>query len=521
MFRQFKLRTRLLGGFSTLLLMCGVLLAVAGFGLFVAQKGVDGIVNKLIPVSNITVVGRTALIDSREQTARMVASIFDKAEITKARADWDASQQRLDKAMDDFERLIDQQAQRDNLKTFRAHIATYRQAVQPVAAKLAEDGYSEAKEAMQAMRAASESADALLGMLGNIEANLAKGSKSVFDKVQGTVSFALAALAAGFIVFAVLGIALAWLLSRSIIGPLGEARALADAIAAGDLRQSPQVLGKDEAADMMRSLAAMRASLAGIVGNVRSSADSIQVASTEVATGNLDLSSRTEQTASNLQQTAASMEELTGTLRQSADSAGSANQLASSAAQIATRGGEVVEKVVSTMDEISQSSKKIADIIGVIDGIAFQTNILALNAAVEAARAGEQGRGFAVVAGEVRSLAQRSSEAAKEIRGLIGSSVDRVEAGTQLVRDAGTTMNDIVASVKRVTDIIGEITTAATQQSVGIEQVNAAVSQLDQMTQQNAALVEQSAAAASSLKEQATRLAGVVSTFQLADTAQA
>ena len=240
----------------------------------------------------------------------------------------------------------------------------------------------------------------------------------------------------------------------------------------------------------------------------------IQTASAEIASGNQDLSARTEQTASNLQQTASSMEQLTGTVKQSAESASQANQLASSAAAVAERGGSVVSQVVSTMNEINASSKKIADIIGVIDGIAFQTNILALNAAVEAARAGEQGRGFAVVAGEVRSLAQRSAEAAKEIKSLIGSSVDRVEAGSKLVADAGKTMSEIVGSVKRVSDIIGEITAAANEQSQGIGQVNTAVTQLDQMTQQNAALVEQSAAAAESLKDQAQRLSAVVGTLQ-------
>jgi methyl-accepting chemotaxis protein len=251
------------------------------------------------------------------------------------------------------------------------------------------------------------------------------------------------------------------------------------------------------------------------IAQVRQAADSIGTASTEIAGGNADLSARTEQTASNLQQAASSMEQLTGTVAHSADAAAQANQLASSAAQVARRGGEVVGQVVSTMDEIHASSRKIADIIGVIDGIAFQTNILALNAAVEAARAGEQGRGFAVVAGEVRSLAQRSAEAAKEIKALIGTSVDKVETGSKLVADAGATMNEIVASVQRVSDIIGEISAAAREQSSGLGQVNAAVADLDRMTQQNAALVEQSAAAAESLKEQAKRLAHIVATFRL------
>jgi len=312
-----------------------------------------------------------------------------------------------------------------------------------------------------------------------------------------------------------IGGAFAWLLTLSITRPVARATALADAVAQGNLSQRVEVDGHDEVAHMMRSLGAMTANLQKMVASVRASSDSIGTASAEIATGNQDLSSRTEQTASNLQQAASSMEQLTGTVKQSADSARQANQLASSAAEVAARGGVVVSQVVATMDEINASSKKIADIIGVIDGIAFQTNILALNAAVEAARAGEQGRGFAVVASEVRSLAQRSAEAAKEIKGLIGASVDKVEGGSRLVADAGKTMTEIVSSVQRVSDIIGEITAASAEQSQGIGEVNTSVTQLDQMTQQNAALVEQSAAAAESLKEQAVKLSEVVATFQL------
>ena len=308
---------------------------------------------------------------------------------------------------------------------------------------------------------------------------------------------------------------LLWFTLRSVCEPLEQAVAVAGRIAQGDLSETLRPEGHDETAALLRSLQRMQESLRSLVGQVRQSADSIQLASQEVAVGNLDLSQRTEQTAGNLQVTASSVMQLHGAVSQSADAARQANQLAASASAVAERGGQVVSQVVSTMDEINTSSKKIADIIGTIDGIAFQTNILALNAAVEAARAGEQGRGFAVVASEVRGLAQRSAAAAREIKALIGASVDRVEAGSKLVTDAGSTMSEIVSSVQRVTRMIGEITHAATEQSSGLGQVNQAVSELDRMTQQNAALVEQSAAAAESLKEQATRLAGLVATFRL------
>jgi methyl-accepting chemotaxis protein len=290
---------------------------------------------------------------------------------------------------------------------------------------------------------------------------------------------------------------------------------VATSIANNDLSRSIRSDRQDELGGLLRELEKMRFSLHHMVSQVRGSTESISTASAEIAVGNQDLSSRTEQTASNLQQAASSMDQLTGTVKQSADSARQANQLASSAAAVAARGGQVVSEVVSTMDEINTSSKKIADIISVIDGIAFQTNILALNAAVEAARAGEQGRGFAVVASEVRSLAGRSAEAAREIKGLIGASVAKVESGSRLVSNAGDTMAEIVSSVQRVSDIIGEITAAAAEQSEGIGQVNVSVIQLDQMTQQNAALVEQSAAAAESLKDQALRLSEVMGTFRL------
>jgi methyl-accepting chemotaxis protein len=304
-------------------------------------------------------------------------------------------------------------------------------------------------------------------------------------------------------------------LARGIVGPLKQAVGLAEAVSGGDLTTRIESRSADETGQLVQALMKMRDSLSNTVSQVRSATDSINTASSEIASGNQDLSARTEQAASNLEETAASMEELTSTVSQSADAARQANQLAASASEVAVRGGQVVSQVVTTMEEINHSSKKINDIIGVIDGIAFQTNILALNAAVEAARAGEQGRGFAVVASEVRSLAQRSAEAAKEIKGLIGNSVDKVDAGSRLVAEAGQTMSEIVGSVQRVSDIIGEITAASGEQRDGISQVNTAVNQLDQMTQQNAALVEESAAAAESLRDQAMRLVQVVQVFQL------
>ena len=327
------------------------------------------------------------------------------------------------------------------------------------------------------------------------------------------------------VVVVVLVVVLALLLSawlvRSITQPLEHSVALANAIASGDLTVHAHDDRRDELGQLLRSLNDMATKLREVVGEVRSGVESVSAAAHEIASGNHDLSARTEQTASNLQETAASMEELTATVTQSADTARQANQLASTAAQAAERGGSVVEQVVHSMQSITESSRKIGDIIGVIDGIAFQTNILALNAAVEAARAGEQGRGFAVVAGEVRSLAQRSAEAAKEIKALITTSVQNVDEGSQQVEQAGQCMQDIVSSVRRVSDLIGEITASSLEQRDGIGQVNQAVANLDQMTQQNAALVEEASAAAASMNDQAQRLAQVVSVFNVGSDAVA
>ena len=304
-------------------------------------------------------------------------------------------------------------------------------------------------------------------------------------------------------------------ITGTITRPLNLAVKVARTVASGDLSSRIEVRTTEETGQLLGALKEMNDSLVRIVGQVRSGTDTIATASTQIATGNLDLSSRTEEQASSLEETASSMEELTSTVRANADNVRQASELAASASGVAVRGGQMVGRVVATMEAINQSSNKIVDIISVIDGIAFQTNILALNAAVEAARAGEQGRGFAVVASEVRNLAQRSATAAKEIKVLIGDSVGQVDAGSKLVAEAGATMDEIVASVKRVTDIMGDISMATQEQSAGIDQINTAVSQMDNVTQQNAALVEQAAAAAASLQEQAGGLAEVVSVFRI------
>ena len=345
------------------------------------------------------------------------------------------------------------------------------------------------------------------------------GTARAAERVKTIVTTSETVMVSVLIVIVAVGGWLMWAIPSSVVGPVRQAVALAQTIADGNLSKTILVNRKDELGQLLESLRVMQGKLAQVVANVRQGSESVATASAEIAQGNHDLSSRTESQASALEQTAASMEELGSTVKQNADSARQANQLAMNASKVAVEGGEVVGQVVETMKGINESSRRIADIISVIDGIAFQTNILALNAAVEAARAGEQGRGFAVVASEVRSLAGRSAEAAKEIKNLIGASVDRVEQGTALVDRAGATMTEVVASIRRVTDIMGEISAASNEQSLGVSQVGEAVGQMDQATQQNAALVEEMAAAASSLKSQAEDLVGVVATFKLSDAA--
>ena len=356
--------------------------------------------------------------------------------------------------------------------------------------------------------AVHETIFSLLELQGRVAAQEYADAQSNFSAIFMTTSVAVVV---GVILAVVIGV----MLIRAIVGPINDAVDVANAVASGDLTSRIDATSTNETGRLMQALRQMNDNLVDLVGKVRSGTDSIYTASSEIASGNSDLSQRTEEQASSLEETASSMEELTSTVRQNADNARQANQLASGASEVAVRGGAVVGQVVQTMSAINDSSKKIVDIISVIDGIAFQTNILALNAAVEAARAGEQGRGFAVVATEVRTLAQRSAAAAKEIKELIGDSVSKVEDGTRLVDEAGATMSEIVNSVKRVTDIMAEISAASQEQSSGIEQVNQAVTQMDEVTQQNAALVEEAAAAAESMQEQAHALSQAVAVFKL------
>ncbi|HJV35004.1 methyl-accepting chemotaxis protein [Geomonas sp.] len=345
------------------------------------------------------------------------------------------------------------------------------------------------------------------------------GSGIYVDDVQSEMNKMKWQVIGGTILLSLVIFAFAWLVARKIKLALDQAIGASQRIASGDLTAQLEVASADETGELLGSLKEMNDGLARIVGEVRNGAESIATATEQIAAGNADLSQRTEEQATALQETASSMEELTSTVRQNADNAQAANQLAIKASGVAVRGGEVIGRVVRTMESITDSSRKISDIIGVIDGIAFQTNILALNAAVEAARAGEQGRGFAVVASEVRSLAQRSAAAAKEIKSLIEDSVGKVQDGSRLVEEAGRTTEEIVTSIRQVTDIMAEISAASVEQSTGIEQVNNAITQMDDVTQQNAALVEEAAAAAESLEEQAQQLVEVVARFRLEQAA--
>ncbi|MDR7097633.1 methyl-accepting chemotaxis protein [Hydrogenophaga laconesensis] len=512
--RQFSIRTRMVAAIGVVLMLLTVVGGAGWWGIARLNSLNEAFVSHTFEETMTLSRLQVALGDMGRIEKDMIIAYEKPEQVLKAKARWLAAR---DEAQRQMEHLLAGDEDQDNalVRGMQEKLTQYVAAVEPVTNQLETSGYDSATVANRMLGRAHASYGELLENLKQLETALM--DEAAQARAEGSDASGQTLLLFGLAVAIAAVVVVPSTLSNmsSICRPLDEAQRLASAIAQGDLTRPIHREGKDETAVLMRALGDMQASLARIVGEVRSSTDSIGTASQQIATGNQDLSSRTEQAASSLQQTAASMEQLTGTVRQSADAARQATQMAVANAEVAVRGGQVVGQVVTTMDEINSSSKKIGDIIGVIDGIAFQTNILALNAAVEAARAGEQGRGFAVVAAEVRSLAQRSAQAAKEIKGLIETSVGKVEDGSRLVAQAGSTIGEIVANAEKVSAFISDITTAAGEQSDGIGQVNVAVTQLDQMTQQNAALVEESAAAAESLKDQATRLADAVRFFRL------
>lgn len=507
-----RIGARLGWGFSSVL---ALLLCVAGLGIHGMTQSNDAI-HKIVSEMDVEKALLTQMTDSTHITATVIRTavlLTDENEIQNELKKIDAATRQYKDADSALKRFpLDEQE-----KNLLDQIDGYANAALPVdeqvIALAKQNRDDEAKQLLmsRAVETTNSWQDALrkLVKMQSDEAEQAEKNveKSYQTAMQITMVLTLLAAAAGAFI--------AWRSTRSITRPIGNAVLIAQTVARGDLTSTIDTSGKDETGDLLRALKEMNDGLVSIVGHVREGASTIAAASQQIATGNLDLSSRTEEQASSLEEAAASMEELNSTVKHNSDNARQAHVMAEKASSLAVKGGTVVDNVVQTMGDINDSAKQIANIIGVIDGIAFQTNILALNAAVEAARAGEQGRGFAVVASEVRNLAQRSATAAKEIKGLIGSSVEKVETGSRLVHDAGIAMNEIVESVRHVSEIIGEITNATGEQTSGIQQITEAVAQMDQVTQQNAALVEEAAAAAASLSNQADGLAKAVSVFKL------
>lgn len=520
--RSLSLAKRLTFGFSSILLF---LVAVAATGAYSVQSLKQQVQN-IIDVNNVKTTVANDLMSSINNLAIQTRSV---ALFANLETDLDGKQAEAEVALakaaeskylaaeKKLAALLASGASSDQERALLAEITTAAAIALPAIRESVKQGSNRETEAavltlINKVKPEESKMRAKVQALVAMQHQLTEEANAAMASVERRAQI----IALGLVVVAlVLGGTIAWGITTSVTQPIGRAVVVAERIAQGDLSSEIDVRIHDETGRLLEAIRTMQERLRSLVGGIRQAADSIELASGEVAMGNQDLSNRTEEAASSLQQTAQSMDHLTQVVAQSAEAARHANQLASTAATVAARGGAVVAEVVSTMDEINTSSRKIADIIGVIDGIAFQTNILALNAAVEAARAGEQGRGFAVVASEVRSLAGRSAEAAREIKGLIGASVERVERGARLVGEAGTTMQEIVGSVKNVNDTLGEITVATSSQSSGISQINASIASLDQMTQQNSALVEQSAAAADGLKDLAVGLAQAVSHFKL------
>ena len=518
MIERMKIAARLRAGFGLLL---ALVLMMAGFAAWQMRELSDDAEYYAVNLVPSYVVQKdilSAMADMRTKAYRHVLS-NSEADMDALEAAMAEDHSRVSQDLDRYAKdLISDDEDRKGLERTKAAVLAYEaqwEQVKPLSRASAHDPSATAKANALMTGPAAQAFMSFQGALNDWFAyNVKLADQQTATAKSGYANGKLALLVLAVFALAV-GTGAAVVLTRSIVAPLQQAVDVANNVAAGNLSQRIDVHGQDEVSQLLRALSTMNQGLATIVQQVRQSSDSILTGSSEIANGNADLSQRTEQQASNLQQTAASMEEINSTVRNNADTARQANQLATAASQAAQHGGEVVGQVVSTMNDITASSRKISDIITVIDGIAFQTNILALNAAVEAARAGEQGRGFAVVASEVRSLAQRSAEAAKEIKSLIGASVEKVEIGSRLVGEAGSSMDGIVSQVQRVADLIGEISAASLEQTTGIGQVSHAVTQLDQVTQQNAALVEESAAAAESLKHQAAQLSQAVSVFRV------
>jgi methyl-accepting chemotaxis protein len=512
--RRFSIRTRMRGAIATVLSLFAIvgIVGLAG-GARLKSLNTDFMEHSMHETATLAAV-RDELAHVLVLEKSMVIDYEDGVAVLKHRESWTAHLAAARKAL---EGMTEGEADEDNAPAQDAmkHLLDYEQRSKPVLDNIQNGGYDSARVADRMLARAKESyglAQAEVDKVAALITSEVQATQRQFDQAMTMILVAFCATLAAVVLVVV---PLTLLNSNSITSPISYAATVASAIAEGDLTKPIRVEGQDEAATLLSALSRMQDSLRQIVGRVHGAAQSIRAASSEVAKGNADLSTRTEQTAGSLQQTASSMSQLTSTVQSNAGAAEQARALAVSAAEVAGRGGEVVAQVVKTMDEINGSSHRIADIVGTIDGIAFQTNILALNAAVEAARAGEQGRGFAVVAGEVRALAQRSAGAAREIKALIGASVEKVENGARQVGEAGDTMNRIVESVQRVTAIVGEISAGAAEQSAGIGEVNGAVTQLDRMTQQNAALVEQSTAAAESLQAEAQTLTETVAAFRL------
>lgn len=511
---QIKIGNRLLLAFGmvTLISMVTDILAMHSLA------GVQANLEKIVMVNNVKMdlnndMAKAVHIENR--VIRTLVLLDDDAEMRRQKPKLEAAQKMYKESWDALQKFPPSETGR----ALRTKIQQGYEQSNPLIEKLSALALAnQDKEATQLL--ITDVIPATTRWLDAIEENIDIQQKANADEYAAALSSYESArntLIAAAVVSVLISFAFAWTITRSITKPLNDAIEAAEGVAEGDLTVSLAAVGRDESARLVGTLIAMQQKLSGIVSGVRENAGSLATASEQIAQGNQDLSSRTEQQASALEQTAASMEQLSATVQSNAEYAKEANQLAIDASAVAAHGGEVVARVVDTMKGINESSRQIADIISVIDGIAFQTNILALNAAVEAARAGDQGRGFAVVATEVRSLAGRSAQAAKEIKSLIGASVDRVEQGTLLVDQAGATMTEVVSSIKKVTVLMGDISAASREQSQGVSEVGEAIQQMDQVTQQNAAMVEEMAAAAASLNAQAQELVATVSVFTLSD----